>query len=197
MHNGHPKEKIMMMKSKYITSYFPLLSIILFSMALGIYLSFFFMDLFQSLGIYEGLSIFFSKKELTLTLFSLLSFFFFMVFAALKLIGDTLMDISLFLFSKKQDEEEPYPMNKGTFLFLMGSVLSVFVSHSLLWIMIIIAVTACSYFIYVVYTASSLFKPLSLVGFIFFHVLSWAVFFTTIIYLVLTFYHSMLKSLPI
>lgn len=185
------------MKNKYIMSYVPLLSIVLFSMALGIYLSFFFIDLFQSLGIYEGLRLFFSARELTITLFLLLSFFFFMLFAALKLIGDTLMGISLFLFSKDQLEDETEKVHKGTVIFLAGGFVSLIVSQSLLWIVLAIFITACIYFIYVVYEMHGLFKPLSLVGFIFFHILTWAIFVSGIIYLSLTFYNSMLKSLPV
>ncbi|MDQ0247237.1 hypothetical protein J2S09_004886 [Bacillus fengqiuensis] len=186
-----------MSKNKYIMSYVPLLTIVLFSMSLGIYLSFFFIDLSQSLGIYEGLRLFFSTRELTVTLFLLLSFFFFMLFAALKLIGDTLMGMSLFLFSKEQVEEETEKIHKGTVIFLAGAFVSLIVSHSLLWIVLSIFVTACVYFIYVVYEMHGLFKPLPLVGFIFFHILTWAIFFSGIIYLSLTFYNSMLKSLPI
>ncbi|HWO98400.1 MAG TPA: DUF5366 family protein [Bacillus sp. (in: firmicutes)] len=184
-----------MSKNKYIMSYFPLLSIMLFSMALGMYVSFFLIDLFHSLGIYEGLSLFFSARELTVTLFLLLSFFFFMLFAALKLIGDTLMGISLFLFSKDQVGEER--VHKGAVIFLIGSFVSILVSHSLLWIVFTIFVTACVYFVYVVYEMYGLFKPVLLVGFIFFHILTWFIFFSGIVYLSLTFYHSMLKSLPI
>lgn len=185
------------MKNKYIMSYVPLLTVVLFSMALGIYLSFFFIDLSQSLGIYEGLRLFFSARELTITLFLLSSFFFFMLFAALKLIGDTLMGISLFLFLKEQIEEKPKKIHKGAILFLAGSFVSLIVSHSLLSIVLTIFVSACVYFIYVVYEMHGLFQPLPLVGFIFFHILSWAIFFGGTLYLFLTFYNSMLKSLPI
>jgi hypothetical protein len=186
-----------MIKNKYITSYFPLLSIVLFSMSLGICVSFWLIELFRSLGVYKGLMIFFSARELTFTLFLLVSFLFFMLFAALKLISDTLMGLSLLVFSTDQKGEGMDRANRGTIIFVIGAFISIIVSHSLLFIAITFLAAACMYFVYVVYQINELFKPAALIGFIFFHILSWSIFLLVIVYLSLKLYRSMLNSLPL
>ncbi|MFC3886718.1 DUF5366 family protein [Bacillus songklensis] len=186
-----------MIKNKYITSYFPLLSIVLFSMSLGICISFWLIGLFRSLGVYEGLMTFFSARELTLTLFLLLSFLFFMLFAALKLISDTLMGLSLLFFSTDLKGEGVDRASRGVILFVIGSFISIIVSHSLLFIVITFLATACTYFVYAVYRMHEMFKPAALIGFIFFHVFSWSIFTLVIAYFSFKFYHSMLNSLPV
>ncbi|MFS0595620.1 DUF5366 family protein [Peribacillus frigoritolerans] len=63
------------------------------------------LKLFGNLGIYQGMLEFFSEAGIKLALLIVLLLLFFMVFAALKLISDTILELSLFFFSKESPEQ--------------------------------------------------------------------------------------------
>lgn len=86
------------MKNTYFTSYFPLLAILLFSLSLSIRVEMTVIELLKNAGIYEGMKEFFSDGGIQLALIVLLLVLFFMVFAALKLIANTINELSLLFF---------------------------------------------------------------------------------------------------
>ena len=83
------------MTNRYITSHFPLISILLFSLAFAIFFQGFILTQLVDLGIYNGMREFISESGIKLTLLFLMQLFFFMVFSALKLIADTTIELSI------------------------------------------------------------------------------------------------------
>src|SRR5690554_6258845 len=108
------------MKNIYLTSYFPLLSIILFSLSLSFRIEMLLLDFLKASGLYEGMREFFSDTGIKLALLILLLAIFFMVFAALKLIADTLNEISLLFFSKDLSGEALTKIRGGSFIYFIG-----------------------------------------------------------------------------
>ncbi len=78
-------------------------SILLFSLPFAIYGEMQMLKLFGNLGIYQGMLEFFSEAGIKLALLIVLLLLFFMVFAALKLISDTILELSLLFFSKDSE----------------------------------------------------------------------------------------------
>lgn len=78
-------------------------SILLFSLSFAIYGEMQMLKLFGNLGIYQGMLEFFSEAGIKLALLIVLLLLFFMVFAALKLISDTILELSLLFFSKDSE----------------------------------------------------------------------------------------------
>lgn len=89
------------MKNPYLTSYFPLLAIIMFSLSLSVRTEMEIAAILKNAGIYEGMLEFFSETGIKLSLLTLLMVLFFMVFAAMKLLADTINEVSLLFFFKR------------------------------------------------------------------------------------------------
>src|SRR5690606_32835596 len=141
------------MKNTYLTSYFPLLAIILFSMSVSIKTEFVLINFLKDSGVYEGMLEFLTDGEVKLSLFFLLLVIFFMVFAALKLIADTINGLSLLFFSKDFEGESLKKVRSGSVIYFIGSALSLFSMFNIMGIGIIFALTTFIYFIYFVYKA--------------------------------------------
>ena len=93
------------MKNTYFIGYFPFIAIVLFSLSFAIYCEVKVIDLFVNLGLYQGMREFFSDSGIKLALLVVLVLLFFMLFAALKLISDTIIEVSL-LFSRRIQREQ-------------------------------------------------------------------------------------------
>lgn len=185
------------MKSTYLTGYFPLISITLFSLSYAIYMQGKLLSLFQSMGLYSGLLEFFSETGIKLTLLFVLSIVFFMMLAALKLIADTIVQISLLLFSKERIGESLKSLHIGSSLYLIGSGISVFCNQSFVAITLVFFITTMMVFIYFIYKASNHLSSFGLMGVVFLHVFTWSCLLTSVGYAVLKLYNSLLASLPI
>ncbi|KAB2334709.1 hypothetical protein F7731_13110 [Cytobacillus depressus] len=185
------------MKNTYFTSYFPLLSIILFSLSLSIRFEKVLIEFLKNSGIYVGMLEFFSEGGIKLSLLILLMLLFFMVFAALKLIADTINELSLLFFSKDSEGESLKQIRGGAIIICIGSALSLVSMNSFIGIGIIFAAAIIIYFLYFVYKVSSSLSALGLIGLIFFQVFFWSSFILGILYLALKVYNSIIASLPI
>ncbi|WP_066291529.1 DUF5366 family protein [Bacillus sp. FJAT-29937] len=185
------------MKNTYFMSYFPLLSIILFSLTLSIKVEKVLIEFLKNAGIYTGMLEFFSDGGIKLSLLILLMLLFFMVFAALKLIANTINELSLLFFSKDSEGDSIKQIRSGAFIYFIGSFLSLISMNSFTGIGIIFAVTTAVYFLYFVHKVSSSLSYLGLVGLIFFQVLFWSSFISGVIYLAVKVYNSLIASLPI
>lgn len=103
------------MKNPYVYGYLPLFSIILYSLTFGIFTVSKSIQLFQSIGIYNGMREFLTDVEIRMLLLFVFFLCFFMLFSALKLIGETIHEIGMLFFSKdseggavKEDAEDMY-----------------------------------------------------------------------------------------
>ncbi|WP_102274022.1 DUF5366 family protein [Cytobacillus massiliigabonensis] len=185
------------MKNTYFMSYFPLLSIILFSLSLSINIEMVLLDFLKSAGIYEGMREFFSDGGIKFALLALLMILFFCIYAALKLLADTINEVSLLFFSKDSEGESLKKIRGGAIIYFIGSFISLLMMSSLIGIIAVFAVTTGVYFCYFVYKISSSLSILGLIGVIFFQVLTWSSLVIGVIYLSLKVYNSVIASLPI
>ncbi|MBT2694933.1 YufK family protein [Bacillus sp. ISL-55] len=185
------------MKNPYLTSYFPLLSIILFSLALSLRTEMELISILKNAGIYDGMLEFFTDTGIKLSLLALLMVVYFMVFAAMKLIADTINEVSLLFFSKDHEGESLYLIRHGATIYFVGSIVSLLSFYSFIGIMAIFAVATMVYFIYFVYKISPKLTMAGLIGIVFFQVILWSTLVLGIIYLAVKVYNSILASLPI
>lgn len=185
------------MKNTYLTSYFPLLSIILFSLSLSIRVEMSLLELLKGAGIYDGMREFFSETGIKLALLLLLLILFFMVFAALKLIANTINELSLLFFSKDSEGESLKQIRSGSIIYFIGGALSLLSLMSFLGIGAIFIGTTVIYFIYFVFKISSSMSIVGVIGVIFFQVIIWITLLTGVLYIAIKVYNSMIASLPI
>jgi hypothetical protein len=186
-----------LMKNAYLTSYFPLLSMVLFSLSLAIRMVFLLLDYLKETGIYNGMLEFFSDSSMKLSLLVLLLVLFFMLFATMKIIADTLNEVSLLFFSKDYDGESLKKIRKGPVIYLVGAAASLFSINSFIGIGAIFVLTTLAYFIYFVFSVSSSITTTGLIGMIFFQVLAWSTLILGLLYLSLKVYNSIMASLPV
>lgn len=184
------------MKNPYIYSFLPLMTVVLFSMTFGICTVTESLVLFKGVGIYAGMREFLSDIELRLLLLIVFSLFFFMVFSAMKLVGETIHEVGLLFFSKDQSGEMIGIARGGFVIFFLGAVISVFGVKSFFVLAIIFAITALTYFIYMIYKTSHYMSLVGTIGIIFFEIMIWTLFGALIVYAVLKLYNGVLASLP-
>lgn len=185
------------MTNRYITSHFPLISILVFSLSLAIYVQGFILTELVNLGIYNGMLEFISENGIKLTLIFLLQLFFFMVFSALKLIADTIIELSMLFFSKDEEGNELNKVRAGSWIYLIASVAALLLAKYLLLIIILFLVASLVYFIFLIYKISHTLTLGGLVGFIFLQIFFWGAFAVAIIYALVKLYNSFMASLPI
>jgi hypothetical protein len=185
------------MKNTYLIGYFPLIAIILFSLSFAIYGEMQALVLLKNIGIYDGMLEFFSDAGIKLALLIVIFFVFFMVFAALKLISDTIIELSMLFFSKDSDGEGLKSIRLGALVYFIGGAVSLISIHSIIGILAVFLGTTLIAFIYFVYQISPSLSTSGLVGVIFFHTFIWSVFFVIVAYSCIKLYNSMIASLPI
>jgi hypothetical protein len=154
-------------------------------------------DLFKKIGVYPGMREFLSDLELKFILLIFLMIVCFMVFAALKLIAETINEVSLLFFSQDNEGEILHTVRSGSMVYFIGALVSVASLKCFLGLLIIFLVTSIAYFVYFIYKISpSLTKP-GLFGIIFFQVITWSSLFLIVFLVVLKLYTGLLASLPI
>ncbi|WP_100371850.1 YufK family protein [Bacillus sp. FJAT-45037] len=185
------------MSNRYITSHFPLISILLFSLTFALYMQTFLLEQLVELGVYEGMREFFSENGIKLTLLFLLMLFFFMVFSALKLIADTTNELSMLFFSKDVEGLELNKARAGSSIFMVISIMSIALTQNILHLAAAFVLACFIYFVYFVYKVSDSLSPFGLIGLIFFHVIFWSTLIIAVIYALLKLYNSFIASLPL
>jgi hypothetical protein len=185
------------MKNTYFIGYFPFISIVLFSFSFAIYCEVQVLDLFVRLGLYQGMLEFFSEAGIKMALLVVLVLLFFMLFSALKLISDTIIEVSLLLFSKDSEGTGLISVRTGAILYVIGALVSLVSIQSLMGLLTIFLVTNLIAFIYFVYKIVPTLSMSGLVGLIFFHIFIWSMFILIVGYSVLKLYNSVMESLPI
>lgn len=185
------------MKNTYLTSYFPLLSIILFSISFSINMERIMLNFLKKTGIYEGMIEFFSDTGIKLLLLALFFILFFMIFAALKLIADTINELSLLFFSQDSEGENLKQIRFGSVIYFFGAALSLFTIFSLVGTTIILFVATISYLIYFVYKISASLTIGGTIGLVFFQVIVWAILITGVAFVFIKGYNMVMTSLPL
>lgn len=184
------------MKNPYLYGYLPLFTIILFSLTFGIFAVTESLSLFQGIGVYGGMREFLSDLQLRVFLLIIFSLCFFMLFSALKLIGETIHELGMLFFSKDKEGETMTVARGGYVIFFFGGLLSVIGVKSLFLLVMIFALTTFTYFIYTVYKMSHFMSFSGTIGLIFFEIIFWTLFVTFIIYIIIKLYNGILASLP-
>ncbi|MGM0841414.1 MAG: DUF5366 family protein [Bacillota bacterium] len=185
------------MKNTYLTSYLPLFSILLFSLTFSVYGVEVFVDIFKKIGVYPGMREFLSDMQLKLAILILLMVAFFMVFAALKLIAETINGISMLFFSMDSEGELYNRVRTGSMIYFIGGLVSVLSLKSFLGLLIIFALSSVVYFIYFVYKISPSLSKIGLFGVVGLQVFSWSSLFLTIFFVCLKLYNGVMASLPV
>ncbi|SOC41208.1 DUF5366 family protein [Ureibacillus acetophenoni] len=184
------------MKNPYLYGYLPLFTIILFSLSFGIFTVNRILPVLSSIGVYAGMREFLSDLELRVFLLIVLSLCFFMLFSALKLIGQTIHEVGMLFFSKDKIGETMSAARGGYVIFFFGSLLSVLGIASVNILMAVFALTVFVYFIYTIYKMSRFMSMAGMIGLIIFEILFWSLFITLILYILLRLYNGILASLP-
>ncbi|SDO27074.1 DUF5366 family protein [Alkalicoccus daliensis] len=185
------------MRNAYLTSHFPLISIVLFSLSFGIYTERIISAYLQEIGIYSGMTEFFSEQGIVFALVFVAWLIYFMIFAAMKLIADTINELSLLFFSKEEEGVDIRVIRGGSWIFLVTGILSLIAVIDIRALAGIFLLACFIYFIFFVYRVSASMSPMGLIGLIMFHMIIWISFFIAVGYLLLRLYMSVLSSLPL
>ncbi|MGM0754326.1 MAG: DUF5366 family protein [Bacillota bacterium] len=185
------------MKNTYLTSYLPLFSILLFSLTFSVYGVEVFVDIFKKIGVYPGMREFLSDMQLKLAIMILLMVAFFMVFAALKLIAETINGVSMLFFSMDSNGLLYNRVRTGSMIYFIGGLVSVLSLKSFLGLLIIFTLSSIVYFVYFVYKISPSLSKMGIIGVVSLQVFSWSSLFLTIFFVFLKLYNGVMASLPV
>ncbi|AZB44221.1 hypothetical protein CEF21_19055 [Bacillus sp. FJAT-42376] len=185
------------MRNTYFTSYFPLISLLLFSTSFSISTVMYVSELLKKVGIYSSMLDFFSESEMKIALFALFALFYFMVFAALKLIANTVTELSFLFFSQDKEGVTLKKIRAGSAFYLAGGAVSLFLVQFSWVIAAVFLLSTLCYFVFTIYQASSMVTSWSLIGMVLFNILFWFVFTLGLFYLFLRLYNGVINSLPI
>lgn len=185
------------MRNPYLFGYLPFITVLLYSSVFGVYSVGISIELFHTIGLYEGMREFLSDIQLRLFLLVVYALFFFMFFSALKLIGETIHNSAMLFFSKDLEGKSYVEARAGSVIYFVGSIITAAGIHSIKIMGILFLTTTVIYFIYTVFKLSKFMSPLNMIGLISFEVLTWGVLLSGVVYIVLKLYNGVLASLPI
>lgn len=184
------------MKNPYIYGYLPFVTISLFSLIFGVYTVGVSLDLFKEIGLYGGMREFLTDVQLRVFLLIVYALLFFMVFSALKLIGETIHDTAMLLFSKDVEGKSYSEAKGGNVIYFLGALATAGGIHSIKLLGLLFFLTTLIYFVYVIYKLSKFMTFISTLGLIAFEVIMWGGFISLIVYILLKLYNGVLASLP-
>ncbi|MRX73582.1 hypothetical protein GJU40_15665 [Bacillus lacus] len=184
------------MKNTYFTSYFPLISILLFSSSLALSGQEKTTNFLKSLGMFSSMLELLSEGSLRLSLFLIFVTVMFMVFSALKLIGDTITELSLLFFSKDETGECLARIKSGAAFYLCGGSLSLLTSGYPAATLLLLLLSTLAYFVFIVYQISYSLTGTALAGLVFFHVLSWTSLMMGSLFMGVRLYNTLVASIP-
>jgi len=185
------------LKNTYLTSYLPILSILLFSLTFSVYGVGVFETLSKKIGVYAGMSEFLSEMQLKLAILILLMMVFFMILSALKLIAETINGISMLFFSIDSEGELYNKVRPGSMIYFIGGLVSVLSLQSFKGLIAIFVLTSAVYFFYFVNKISSSLTKAGLLGVVTMQLFSWAALILTIFFVLIRLYNGLMASLPI
>ncbi|WP_110928638.1 DUF5366 family protein [Bacillus massiliglaciei] len=185
------------MKNTYLIGYFPLFSILLFSLSFAIYGESQVLIWFDKLGVYQGMLEFFSETGIKVSLLIVFLLIFFMLFSALKLISDTNIELSLLFFSKESEGKSLTSFRLGAVIYVLGGAVCLMSAASIIGMVCIFLLTNLIAFFYFVYKVSGSLGLAGIVGVIFFHIFLWSAFLSIVTYTAVKLYNGLMASLPI
>ncbi|WP_370294835.1 DUF5366 family protein [Rossellomorea marisflavi] len=185
------------MKNTYLTSYLPILSILMFSLTFSVYGVGVFETLSKKIGVYAGMSEFLSEMQLKLAILVLLMMIFFMILSALKLIAETINGISMLFFSIDSEGELYNKVRPGSMIYFIGGLVSVLSLQSFKGLIGIFVLTSVVYFFYFVNKISSSLTKAGILGVVSMQLFSWAALILTIFFVLIKLYNGLMASLPI
>lgn len=184
------------MKNPYIFGYLPFVTIVLFSLAFGVYTVGMLIDLFKGIGLYAGMREFLTDMQLRGFLLIVVTLMYFMVFAALKLIAETIHEISMLFFSTDTEGHAYLQARGGTLIYFFGALVTAGGIHSIKLLLGIFLMTTFIYFIYVMYILSKSMSMINTFGLLFFEIFIWGILVSGIVYILLKLYNGVIASLP-
>ncbi|KOY82073.1 DUF5366 family protein [Lysinibacillus macroides] len=184
------------MRNPYIYGYLPLITILLFSLTFGMYAVGQSLQIFQAIGVYSGMREFLSDFELRVFLLIVFAIVFFMVFSALKLVGETIHELGMLFFSKDNDGATVNQARGGFIILFIGAMCSAFAIQFIYVLIGIFVLTIFAYFIYLIYKMSHFMSMGSTIGLLVFELFMWTILLTLVVYVILKLYNGILASLP-
>ncbi|KUP05346.1 hypothetical protein Q75_12545 [Bacillus coahuilensis p1.1.43] len=186
------------MRNAFVTSYVPLLSILLFSLSYSIYVIGKVKEFLRGIGLYQGMSQFLSEVQLTVLLIASSMTFFFMLLSAFKLIAETINGLSFLFFVDSRDELNLYTSLKPlSWIFLVGGFLSIFLTFSI-WGMVGISVlVVLIYLVVFFYNVGAVTNIGRLLGVMLFNISSYSALILLLLYIGLKLYNGVLSSLSL
>ena len=184
------------MKNPYLYGYLPLITIILFSFSFSMFAISESLQLLYAIGVYNGMREFLSDLELRFVLLIVFALLFFMLFSALKLIGETIHELGMLFFSKDKEGQTIHAARGGYVIFFFGAFASIIGFQSLPILVIVFLITVFCYFIYNVYKMSQYMSIIGVIGLITFEIITWSILLALIIYAIVKLYNGILAGLP-
>lgn len=185
------------MRNPYIFGYLPFVTIMLFSLTFGFYTVGQSITLFKEIGLYTGMREFLTDIQLGVFLLVISSLLYFMIFAALKVIAETIHETAMLLFSKDVEGISYSKARGGNVIYFFGALSSLAGIHSIMVLGAIFLVTTLVYFIYVVSKLSKFMTTMSMIGLLFFEIIVWSVLISVVVYILLKLYNGVIASLPL
>lgn len=184
------------MKNIYYTSYFALLAIILFTVAITLNLFQMTINFLSVSGILQPLTDLLPEKEIRILTFIGIAVIIYLALCGLKLISDMIWQVALLFFSKDNEGVAYLATKLNSYVFIIGGLIAVFLNSSLLYIAIIFFVTIISFIALFLFKQSSNFTVIGMIGFILFQLIIWAVLASGIMYAYFTIFAKFITSLP-
>ena len=184
------------MKNPYIYGYLPLITILLFSLTFGMYAVGESLQIIREIGVYSRMREFLSDVELRVFLLIVFAVVFFMLFSALKLVGETIHELGMLFFSKDNDGATVSQARGGYIILFIGAMCSAFAIQFIYVLIGIFVLTVFTYFIYLIYKMSHFMSMGGTIGLLIFELFMWTILLTFIVYVVLKLYNGILASLP-
>lgn len=186
-----------MIKNPYLYSYLPLITIVLFSLTFGLYSVNEAVILFHKIGVYAGMHEFLSDVQMRILLLIVFALIYFMIFSALKLIGETIHDVGMLFFTKDRiDQAMENKANAGVVIFFFGALASVAGLVNVFILVGIFLLSAIFYFIFVTYKLSDYLSFGSILGIMLFEMTMWILLLTLVVYAIFKLYNGIVSSLP-
>ncbi|MFJ7731771.1 DUF5366 family protein [Lysinibacillus sp. NPDC097231] len=184
------------MRNPYIYGYLPLITILLFSLTFGMYAVSESLQVFHSIGVYSGMREFLSDFELRVFLLIVFAVIFFMLFSALKLVGETIHELGMLFFSKDNDGTTVSQARSGYIILFVGAICSAFAIQFIYALIGIFVLTVFIYFIYLIFKMSHFMSMGGTIGLLVFELFMWIILLSLLVYVVLKLYNGILASLP-
>lgn len=184
------------MKNPYIFGNLPFITTLLFSLTFGVYSVGFSIDIFKEVGLYAGLNEFLTDVQIRFSLLIVFGVIYFMIFAALKLIAETIHETAMLFFAKTFDMNNYRKLRSGNLIYFFGSLLSIAGIQSLIVLIAIFLGTTLIYALFILIQLGKSLPISNVVGIIVFEVVVWALLVSLIAYSILKLYNGIMESLP-